>query len=146
MWFFDLVDLVTGRFAVPVLLTLAIALAVGCFVALQKSEAARRASVSAGISPLWPLVPFLALFFTSPLGTDLTGPEFLVTFLTWLPSKMWLLMQMVFLAAQVVLSVIVVRRHRAWPWLVWPLTIVLALLAAAIVVTDAAMIAGPLVK
>jgi len=140
MWIFDLLDLITGRWTVPVLLTLTIALAVGCLVAPRKNEAARRSSAAAGINPLWLLVPFGGLFFTSPLGADRLGLRFL-SFMAQIPGPMWLLAQVGFFVGQAGLSVLVARRHRAWPWLVWPLTIVLGVLTAATAVTDVAVIA-----
>ena len=53
MWFFDLVDFVTGHFTVPILLALVTVLAVGCVLAPRMSDEARRASVAAGFNPLW---------------------------------------------------------------------------------------------
>src|SRR5437773_4564970 len=88
MWFFDLVDFVTGHFTVPILLALVTVLAVGCVLAPRMSDEARRASVAAGFNPLWLLVPFGGLFFTAPLGADMIGLEYL-TALSKIPSKIW---------------------------------------------------------
>jgi len=144
MWFFDLVEFVSGKLPV-ILLALAVGLAIGCVVAPHQSEAARRASIDAEINPLWLLAPFGALFFTSPLGADMVG-DWILAVLSVIPPTIWELMQIACFIVQAVISVRVIRGFRSWPWLAWPLTVVLALMAGVVIVLDLAMMVGPMVK
>lgn len=109
--------------------------------------AARRSAITAGVSPLWLLIPWFLTIVTSPLLLFVPGAERVVELIpSTMSGRAWVGLQLSLFAVQLAFSAWVVYRHRRWLRLVLPFAVILLFWAVPILAAAAAVAIGPMVK